>query len=107
MKKCQVRVVSVGVKILPLITSLRLIADLGLGDAKHISDYLRSSTPCLLVAGVDPEVAEHASALLREAGAEVVVEESSLDAPMLLCPQANQTYRWHWLTGPTPVLDSH
>jgi hypothetical protein len=57
----------------------------------------------VLVAGVSREVADHAAGLLREAGAEAVVEESSLVAPMLLCPEAGQRYRWSWLGGPTPV----
>ena len=103
MSKYQVKIVSTGINVVPLVKSLRLVADLGLGDAKHISDYLRSSTPCVLVAGVDREVADHAAGMLREAGADAVVEASPYDVPMLLCPEANQQYRWHWLTGPTTV----
>jgi ribosomal protein L7/L12 len=103
MTKFQVRVTSAGTKVVPRVRTLRLVADLGLGDAKHLSDYLRDSAPCVLVAGVDREVAEHAAALLREAGSEVAVEASSVEVPMLLCPEANQRYRWKWLTGPTPV----
>ncbi len=103
MPKFQVKVMSAGVKVVPLVKSLRLVADLGLGDAKHLSDYLRDHEPCTLVAGVDREVADHAASLLREAGAEIAVEDSSMDAPMLLCPEANQRYRWGWLFGPKPV----
>ncbi len=102
----QVKVTSAGTKVVALVKTLRLVADLGLGDAKHLSDYLRDHAPCVLVAGVDREVADHAAELLREAGAEVAVEESGLDAPMLLCPEANQRYRWHWLSGPTPVTQN-
>ena len=105
MPKHQVKIVSTGTKVVPLVKSLRIVADLGLGDAKHLSDYLRDSTPCVLVAGVDRDVAEHAAGILREAGAEVVVEESSLDAPMLLCPEANQRYRWSWLSGAVPMTE--
>jgi ribosomal protein L7/L12 len=103
MPKFQVKVASPGTKVVPLVKTLRLVADLGLGDAKHLSDFLRHSAPCLLVAGVDREVADHAAAVLREAGAELVVEESSIEVPMLLCPEANQQYRWSWLVGPTPM----
>lgn len=77
--------------------------DLGLKDAKHLSDYLHDNALCVLVAGVDREVADHAAGLLPESGTEVVVEESSIEVPMLLCPEANQRYRWSWLGGPTPV----
>ncbi len=103
MSKFQVKMTSSGTQVLPLIKTLRLVADLGLGDAKHLSDFLRDASPCLLVAGVDREVADHAAGLLRAAGAEVVVEPSSLDVPMLLCPEANHRYRWTWLGGPTQV----
>lgn len=103
MPRYQLRVESAGENVVPLVKTLRLVADLGLGEAKHLSDHLRGSAPCVLVAGVDREVAEHAAALLRESGAEVAVEESSVDSPMLLCPEANQKYRWSWLSGPTPV----
>ena len=39
-----------------------------LQDARDLSDYLRDNAPCVLVAGVDSEVADHAAGLLREAG---------------------------------------
>ena len=103
MPKFQVKVMSAGTKVVSLVKTLRLVADLGLGDAKHLSDHLRDNSPCLLVAGADREVADHAAGLLREAGAEVSVEESSIEVPMLLCPEANQRYRWTWLGGPTPM----
>jgi ribosomal protein L7/L12 len=103
MERFQVKVTSPGTKVVALVKTLRLVADLGLGDAKHLSDFLRDSAPCLLVAGVDRKVADHAAELLREAGADVTVEESSIAVPMLLCPEANQRYRWSWLSGPTEV----
>ncbi len=103
MPKYQVKVISSGGHFVSRVRSLRLVADLGLGEAKHLSDYLRDAAPCVLVAGVDREVAEHVATLLRDAGADVTVEESSAEAPMLLCPEANQRYRWSWILGPTPV----
>ena len=103
MAKFQVKVASPGTKVVPLVKTLRLVADLGLGDAKHLSDYLRDNAPCVLVAGVDREVADHAAGLLCEAGADAAVEESSIEVPMLLCPEANQRYRWSWLGVRTPV----
>lgn len=103
MTKYQVRVHSLPSEVVPLVKSLRLVADLGLLDAKKLSDCLSVSLPCLLVAGVDQGVAEHISHLLQEAGASATVEESSLSKPMLLYPQANQRYQWHWFSGPTPI----
>jgi hypothetical protein len=103
MPKSQVKIVSPGTKVVSLVKTLRLVADLGLGDAKNLSDYLRGKVPCVLVAGVDREVADHAASLLREAGAEVAVEDSSIEVPMLLSPEANQRYQWTWLGKRTPV----
>ncbi|HEX6962731.1 MAG TPA: hypothetical protein VF175_12750 [Lacipirellula sp.] len=48
-------------------------------------------------------MADHAAGLLWDAVAEAVVEDAFHDSPMLLCPEANQRYRWNWLARPTPV----
>ena len=103
MSKFQVRITSAESRVVPLFKALRLAADMGWGEAKGLSGYLRDHAPCVLVAGVDREVADHAAGLLRKAGAEVVVEESSLTAPTLLCPEADHRYRWSWLVGPSPM----
>lgn len=102
MEKYQVKVTSTTARLISLIKSLRLIADLGLGDAKELADFLGDSTPCVLVAGIDREVADHVVELLQGSGVGSIVEKSSLETPMLLCPSANQKYVWHWLSGPTP-----
>lgn len=99
----EVKVQSLPNNVVPLVKSLRLVADLGLLDAKELLECLATSMPCVLVAGIDHDVAEHIVSLLQEAGAAAVVEESSLSQPMLLCPEANQRYRWHWASGPTPI----
>lgn len=103
MSKFQICVTSAGSEVVPLVKTLRLVADLGLLEAKGLSDYLRDHAPCILVAGVSREVADHAAGLLREVGADVVVEESNFGTPMLLCPKADQRYRWGWLGSPTAV----
>lgn len=105
MSKYQVTVTTVPDNIISLVKSLRLVADLGLKDAKDVADFLRSSGSdgCVLVAGVEQEVADHVAALFHEAGGNAEVQESSIVAPMLLCPKANEKYAWHWLRGPTPT----
>jgi uncharacterized protein YbaA (DUF1428 family) len=55
------------------------------------------------VAGINNEVAEQAANLLRETGAEVMVESSSLDVPTVLRPQADRQHRWHWFRGPIAI----
>lgn len=103
MSKFQVQVVSVSSKTVPLVKTLRLVADLGLAEANSLSDYLQQHTPCVLMSGINQEVADHVAKLLREVGANIRVETSSIETPMLLYPKANERYKWHWFYGPTPV----
>jgi ribosomal protein L7/L12 len=103
MSKFKIRVISIGSNETPLLKTIRLVADLKPLDAALVLTYLRDRAPCVLMAGVDGEVAEHVANLLREAGAEVVVEASSLEVPMFLRPQADRRYRWHWFRGSIPI----
>lgn len=102
MKKSQVKVLATTAEIVPLVKSLRLVADLGLKDAKDLADFLRDSAPRAPVAGIDREVADHVVEFLQNAGLSATVEGSSLTAPMLLRPAANQKYVWHWPARPRP-----
>lgn len=105
MSKYQVTVKTVPENIVPLVKFLRLVAALGLKDAKDVADFLRSSGSdgCVLVAGVEQEVADHVAALFHEAGGNAKVEQSSIVAPMFLWPKANEKYTWHWFRGLTPT----
>jgi Ribosomal protein L7/L12 len=102
MSKYQVSVITAPGNIVPLVKSLRLAAGLGLKDAKSLADYLRKSGPqsCVLVAGVEQEVAERIAELFQDVGRKAEVQESAIANPMLLCPEANEKYSWHWLYGP-------
>lgn len=103
MPKFQVRVNSFGSDVISIVKTLRTIAILGLADAKCLSDYLKEHTPCVVVAGIAKDVADHVAQMFNEAGAEAVVEDSSLDTPLLLCPEAAHRHRWKWLTGPIRI----
>ncbi|MBH0058983.1 hypothetical protein I6F65_18735 [Pseudoalteromonas sp. SWXJZ94C] len=97
MDKYQVSVISVSGNTLPLVKSLRLIGCLNLEHAKEIQTHLHKSLPCVLIAGVDKNVAEHVIKLLNDAGAVSKIECSSINDPMLFTPAANKTYVWNWL----------
>jgi hypothetical protein len=93
--------------------ALRMVAGLGWLDARRLSRYVLAvdrnteqylHLPCVLVAGIDRATADHVAGLLRQAGATVSVEESTLQQPMLLCPKVNQRYRWDNLLA-KPVVD--
>jgi hypothetical protein len=97
---------------LVLMKSLRMVGGLGLGQARQLYRYLvvaddeqerYINLPCVLIAGIDRQVADHAANLLREAGATVEVEECSIPNPMLLSPQAAYRYGWNWLIGPCRI----
>jgi hypothetical protein len=103
MSKFQIRVISIGSNEAQLIRTIRLITDLRAFDSAVVFAYLRDRDRCVLVAGVSSDVAEHAANLLRSAGAEVVVEASSLEVPTVLRPQVDRRYRWHWFRGPISV----
>jgi ribosomal protein L7/L12 len=103
MSKFQIRVISIGSNEAQLIRTIRLVTDLGAFDSALVFAYLQDRDRCVLVAGIDGEVAEHAANLLREAGAEVVVEASSSEIPTVLRPQVDRRYRWHWFRGSIPI----
>jgi hypothetical protein len=103
MSKFQIRVIAIGSNEAPLIRAIRLATDLTAFDTALVFTYLRDHHPCILVAGLNSEVAEYVANLLRKAGAEVVVEASSLDVPTVLRPQVDRRHRWHWFLGPIPI----
>lgn len=93
----------IGLNEAQLIRTIRLVTDLGAFDSALVFAYLRDRARCVLVAGVSSDVAEHAANLLRETGAEVVVEGSSSEIPTVLRPQVDRRYRWHWFRGSIPI----
>lgn len=103
MSKFQIRVLSIASKEALFTKTVRLVTNLGAYDSSLLSIYLRDHVPCILIAGVSGEVAEHAASLLREVGPEVVVKASSVEVPIVLRPQADRRYRWHWFSGPVPL----
>jgi hypothetical protein len=92
MPKFQIHIISIRSNEALLIRTIRLVTNLGAFDSAVVVAYLRvgetslkkNRTPCILMAGVSGEVAEHAANLLQEAGAEFVVEASSLESPTVL-----------------------
>jgi hypothetical protein len=76
--------------------NLEIEVKLACGDV----DRFRKS---VVVAGVDEATAGHIAAALRESGAEVAVEPSSVDTPMLCAPMVNARFSWRgW--GPFRVV---
>jgi ribosomal protein L7/L12 len=98
MTKFQVSISSISqAETISLLRVLRAITNLSLKDTKNLLDFIMDRMPCVLLAGIDLDVAEHIVTSLQEAGTNATIEESSLTIPLLLCPQANHRYRWSWL----------
>ena len=74
--------------------ALRLISPMSLQQARELATHLDRFRHCVIVAGIEPAVAAHVADVLRTAGAEVVVEDSSIATPMLCSPAANARYKW-------------
>ncbi len=98
MAKFQVSVMGVSQeKAVLFLKSLRVITNLNLKEAKDLAAFIAATMPCVLVTGIDRDVADDVVSWLQDAGATAGVEESSLTVPLLLCPPANRRYRWSWL----------
>lgn len=94
MSKQQVRVSNTPSDTVQFVKALRLIGNLSLKDASDLAIYLEDFRDSVVVAGIDQEVATHIADALRLAGAEVVVEECSIDTPMLCSPRVKEKYEW-------------
>jgi hypothetical protein len=77
-----------------MVSAARLIGRLGLKEASDLVRHLEEFSRAIIVAGVEYDVAEHIAGILREAGAAVVLELSSIDTPMLCAPEVNAKYTW-------------
>ncbi|HET7268182.1 MAG TPA: hypothetical protein VFJ15_08740 [Oleiagrimonas sp.] len=95
----QVRIRELPADHVRFLRALRLIGDMDLKQATQLSSYLRGVSNPVVTAGLQPDVAEHIADALREAGASVVVEDCSIDTPMLCCPPANEKFVWSLFRG--------
>ncbi len=77
------------------VRALRLVGPISLRQAQDMAIHFERFHNSVLVAGVDLPVAEHLAEVLRDAGAEVAVQASSLNTPVLCMPQVNTKYRWN------------
>ena len=103
MDTCEIRLLQLPADRIALIRALRLIGRLNLKQAHQLLVHLDRFPKSVLVAGIDKSVAEHQAAALRDAGAEVSVEPSSMPTPMMCTPMVNTKFGWRtW--GPFRVI---
>ena len=84
---------------IPVLRALRELGGWGLRETKELLEYSRLNCPCVLIAGVNQELATKFTDRLNSSGATVVLKESSINRPMLLYPRLDERYKDHWLFG--------
>jgi hypothetical protein len=94
MSKHQVCVNTIPADRTKFIKALRLAGRIELKQALDLTLHLERYRHSILVAGVDLSVAEHLAEALRETGAAVDVQTSSIQTPMLCVPRVNARYVW-------------
>ena len=104
MSKYQVRLRKISGGDFAHVRALRLVGGLGLRQAHDLAKHLDRHSNSVVVAGVDEPVAHHLAAALNAAGAEAIIEGSSLATPMVCAPAANVKFKWAgW--GPFRLLE--
>jgi hypothetical protein len=76
------------------VRALRTAGSISLKQATDLAVYFERFRRSVLVAGVDLSVAEHLAGCLRDTGAEVELQPSSMSTPMLCAPEVNAKYGW-------------
>jgi hypothetical protein len=76
------------------IRALRQVGPIGLKQAVNLAIHFERFRNSVLVAGIDLPVAEHLASALRNAGAEVDLQASSVSTAMLCVPEVNAKYEW-------------
>lgn len=94
MVKYQVRVLNPPADQDKFARALRLVARLDIKEAHDLAQYVMGRRDIVILAGVDAHVAEYITETLRDAGADVATESSSIEHPMLCTPDANVIYEW-------------
>ena len=104
MNKYQVRIRRISGNDVAHVRALRLIGSLNLRQAYDLAKHLDRHPNSVVVAGVDEPVANHLAAAFNAAGAEALIEASSLGTPMVCAPTANVKFKWTgW--GPFRLLE--
>lgn len=76
------------------VRALRQVGPISLKQAVNLALHFERFRNSVLVAGIDLPVAEHLANALRNAGAEVDLQASSVSTPMLCVPEVNAKYVW-------------
>ena len=94
MSKFQIRLRNISADDVAQVRALRLIGSPNLRQAHDLAKHLARHSNSVVVAGIDAAVADHMAAALNDAGAEAVIEDSSLATPMVCTPTANARFTW-------------
>jgi ribosomal protein L7/L12 len=93
-KKYQVCVRALSEDRAAFVRALRTVGGISLKRALELSVYLDRFRNTTLVAGVEKATAEHVAETLIASGAAVGILESSVNTPMMCCPEAEYRFKW-------------
>ena len=99
MQKYRVMISALPEQRVELVKSLRAVGNIGLQGAADLIHFIAAHLPCVLMDGIDTDVADHYRAIFERAGATVQVEESDTALPLLLSPQINERAQWSGFRG--------
>jgi ribosomal protein L7/L12 len=77
---------------------LRNISGLSLREARELNDYILESIPCPFLAGITEEKVDEILKKLSDLGIGNVlkVEDTTINTPMLLCPNDKDDYEFRF-----------
>jgi hypothetical protein len=77
---------------------LRVLSELGIADGVSLVDHIVAHAPCILMSGVNQEIAEHVIEAISRSGGSAEIELSPTNDPMVLCPDLNSRSLWNRTT---------
>lgn len=98
-KRYEVVIEAIPEESISVLRALRELGGWGLREAKELLEYAKLNCPCVLIAGVNQDLAEKFASRLNSSGATVVLKESLINRPMFLYPKFDERYKEHWLFG--------
>ena len=75
------------------VKALRIVGKISLQDAVKVHALATESPGCVLVSGIERDVADHIADHFMQAGIAVIVTASSLTTPMICAPEANAIHQ--------------
>lgn len=87
------------------VRAIRTVGDLESWTSAVLVEDIRKSLPCLFIVGIDKEIADHIIETFNTYNIKTIIEESTIDRPMIFFPQAGKKFKWSNIFGAVPVKE--